>query len=511
MKTLLAVFFLLAVTVRAATYTTEASAGSNPPSGNTMYREKVVKLHLLAPAAPGATNYFFKFNGETSGSWVGSGSNVTIAHGQPEVVITMSGLTEGLQPWGAGQSVGYRWEARSTPAGVAYETRGFTVKCGPFNATAGNGDYPGWGWDAAEVAANTVHLYLGGPPPETAKPLKIRFNYDSWCPDPHPLTIILGDGQTHTFTPASGTKESPSGLRTETWDVQPGAVVGGVGNWVGVKTETGAFIKGGHNASGSYAIWPTGHPLAGYPMVIDPDTYFLKDMSAITIACDPGTNPPPPESNTTTDGSSGAVTQTTSQGGSNTTTGPTAGGGTTSTDTITTQPPADPVTGEQPPSTTYKDQKTQYLGTGNPNSGDMKKQDFYDVTKQALKDAGNSGAAPTSAASATLEDISQSDKGVTEDVQGKMESAETKVSDIKTTIEERIRAINLNSVPTSLGTVSSLEFASFDLGSNHTRVTLDLSGPPWGNAVSIFRGAVLFGITIVWVILSVQTVKSTFS
>lgn len=312
----------------------------------------------------------------------------------------------------------------------------------------------------------------------------VTFNYISWCADPQPLKLFASD-QESSFTPDSGTREDPSeNSATHTFNLTAAQMAN---NRCGVKTSTGI------------EIWATGF-YKGPPLI---STQTISS-STKTIACDEP--PEPPTTETKTDTGTGTETTTTSGPTAPEVFGPPAPGGTTTTTTTTTQQPPSVPGGELPPSKTYTDTNTKFEGAGNPSTADMTKQDFYEGTKQALKDAGNSTGVPPPGAK-EVTDYVQDEKGKSEDVEAAMQAAFDGIEDTKTGFMDKLAGLDLDALPTSIGTVPSINFGTLNFGSASGSLDVNLSSGAMGTALNLIRTVFLFGLTIGWIVLCVSTVR----
>jgi hypothetical protein len=134
------------------------------------------------------------------------------------------------------------------------------------------------------------------------------------------------------------------------------------------------------------------------------------------------------------------------------------------------------------------------------------KQDFYEAVRQGLIDAGKTTAGAT-IGNPQIQDITNTDTGQAQDVQSKATQAAADVSTVKSSFRSKLAAINFSALPTSLGTVSSLNFGSFSMGGATRTISLDLSSGPMATGVSNVRAVILFVCAVIFMFVCVKTVK----
>jgi hypothetical protein len=261
------------------------------------------------------------------------------------------------------------------------------------------------------------------------------------------------------------------------------------------------------------------------------------DVSQVIAASEPEPEPviPPdpsePAGTTTVTNPDGTVTKTYADGSVSTTMGANANGdtGTTTTktesgSTTTTRVVRSGGGSGADPNAPKLTNTTTTTALSNGSATTVTKQDFYEAVRQGVLDAsrtatgttgtgtGVSGGGSGSSAGLPAKTLTalegfDSEKGKLNDVGGKVDTALSKVGDVKAGFAGKLGSVTtLNSLPSSIGTVASLDFGTVNLGVSTLDLDIDFTGPV-GSKVALIRSCFLWAMSIGFVVLSVQVFK----
>lgn len=187
-----------------------------------------------------------------------------------------------------------------------------------------------------------------------------------------------------------------------------------------------------------------------------------------------------------------------------------------------------PVSGDPPPATTAPTPTPPQAEAVNPDGvtttdtggdgtvapgggGGGEPADVYGDVKNALLDAGNQSLGTTMGSAAgqpTNADVPE-ERGRLDDIEGLQGDIAGGIADAKTSFTGKVDEVAAQGamIPTAIGTVSSINFGSFNLGTASTGLEVTLSGSGMGGMVPVVRSIILGAMSICFIIISVRTTR----